>query len=193
MQKIFTLLKVVVLLALCAGNAFAEPKSGFGLNAGMASNNMSGTTLPGGTAYSYASTGLSVGADYQFVVSDSFSINPLLMSSGEDFSGTTLQTGTTGGHGIFGVQLRYWVDDIFIGAHVAKYLELLSTVATVNANTTTTTDTNALGGGRGLVSGWEPSSSEWFVMGQVDTASIDYLNANVKLTGFRLSVGYRWE
>lgn len=192
MQKIFILLKALALLTICAGTALAEPKSGFGLSVGGTSNNLSGTTITGGTAYSYSSTGLSTGIDYQFAVSKSFSINPLMMSSGEDFSGTTLQSGTTGGHGLIGVQLRYWLDDFFIGGHVAKYVELLSVASTVNGSTTTT-DTVGSGSGRGLVIGWEPSGSKWFVMGQVDSASISYLSADVKQTGARISVGYRWK
>jgi hypothetical protein len=192
MQKIFTILKALVLLTICSSTALAEPKSGFGLSVGGTSNNMSGTTIPGGVAYSYSSSGLSVGMDYQFAVSKSFSINPLLMSSGEDAIGTTLQTGTVAGHGFLGLQLRYWLDNFFIGGHVGKYVELLSVATTVNGSTTTT-DTVGSGSGRGIVIGWEPSSSKWFVMGQVDSASISYLSADVKQTGARISVGYRWK
>jgi len=193
MRKLVLLLNVLVLFVICAGDALAEPKSGFGLNLGATSNKMDGATIPGGTAYAYSSTGMSVGIDYQFAVSDSFSINPIFMSSGEDASGSTLQAGTSAGHGILGLQLRYWMGDAFIGGHIGKYVEVLSTVTTVNGNTTVATDVGASGGGRGLVLGWEPSSSKWFVMGQIDTASIDYLAANVKLTGYRLSIGYRWK
>jgi hypothetical protein len=192
MQKIFILLKALVLLTICTGTAFAEPKSGFGLNVGAANNKMSGTTIPGGAAYSYTSQGLSVGIDYQFAVSKKFSINPLLMSSSEDFSGTTLQAGTTGGHVIFGVQLRYWIDDVFIGGQIDNYGEVLSLSSTV-AGTTTTTDTVGGGRGRGLVIGWEPSGSKLFVMGQIDAANLSYTSANVNLTGARVSVGYRWK
>ena len=109
MRKAILLLKAVVLLIICTGTALAEPKNGFGLNAGMTSNNMSGTTTPGGIAYSYSSNGLSFGMDYQFAVSDRFSINPIfIISPGESLT-STLQTGTvfsdaqppdSAGHGI---------------------------------------------------------------------------------------------
>ncbi len=199
MKKIIICLNALMLLLIAAGNAFAAPESGFGLNAGMTSNRMSGTASPAGTAYSYSSSGLSVGMDYQFALSDSFSINPIFMiSSGESLT-STLQAGTmfsgaqppdSAGHGIFGLQLRYWIDDFFIGGHVGSYAEFLSST---NSNTNTSTTTVGEGIGRGLVLGWAPSSSKWFLMGQIDTANIGYTNANVKLTGTRVSIGYRWK
>lgn len=197
MKKIIIGLNALLLGA--ASNVFAAAESGFGLNAGMTSNRMNGTTIPGSATYSYSSSGLSLGVDYQLAVSDSFSINPIfIISAGESLT-STLQAGTvfsgvqppdSAGHGIFGLQLRYWIDDVFIGGHVGSYAEFLSSI---NANTNTTTDTVGEGMGRGLVVGWEPSKSKWFVMGQVDTANIAYLAANVKLTGARLSIGYRWK
>lgn len=192
-------LKALMLLIISEGNAFAAAESGFGLNAGRTSNQMSGTTKPGGTAYSYSSFGLSIGMDYQIALSDSFSISPMLIVSAEESLTSTLQAGTifsgpqppnSAGHGILGLQFRYWIDDMFIGGHVGSYTEFLSNI---NPNTNTTTDTIGEGVGRGLVVGWEPSKSKWFLMGQIDTANIDYTSAKVKLTGTRVSVGYRWK
>lgn len=199
MKKIIICSNALMLLLIVTGNALAAPESGFGINLGMARNSMSGTTTPAGTAYSYSSSGLSVGMDYQFALSDSFSISPIfIISSGESLNSAS-QAGTifsgaqppdSAGHGIFGLQLRYWMDDVFIGGHVGSYAEFLSST---NSNTKTTTETVGEGIGKGLVVGWEPSKSKWFVMGQIDTANIDYTSANVKLTGTRVSIGYRWK
>jgi hypothetical protein len=168
-----------------ASTAFAEPKNGFGVNAGLASHSMKATFTQGtpGTA-SYSSSGLSLGIDYQIALSDHFSLNPFLMTSGESASGDVV-SGTSAGHGILGLQLRYWLDDLFMGAHLARYTEVLS-----NSNYG---NTSAAGPGIGLVLGWEKHDGGLFVMGQLDSAKVAYADADVKLTGFRLSIGYRWK
>lgn len=199
MREKFIFSNALMLLMLSAGNALAAPGSGFGLNIGMANSSMNGTTTPGGIAYSYSSSGVSLGMDYQFALSDSFSVSPIFMISSGESLNSTLQAGTifsgaqapnSAGHGIFGLQFRYWMGDVFIGGHVGSYAEFLSNI---NANTNTQTDTVGEGMGRGLVVGWEPSKSKWFVMGQVDSANIAYVGADVKLTGTRVSIGYRWK
>ncbi len=153
MKKISIYSNALMLLLLSTDNALADPGSGFGINIGGTNSSMNGTTIATGAAYSYSGSGLSVGMDYQFAVSDSFSINPMVMSSSEDFSGSTLQPGTTGGHAIFGLQLRYWIDDFFIGGQVGKYGEVLSVSSNPGTGTITTTDTVTAGSGRGLVLG----------------------------------------
>lgn len=200
MKKIIICSNILVLSLLAAGNALAAPESGFGLNLGTSSHRMDGTMMAGGTTYSYSSSGgINIGMDYQFAVSDHFSINPIFMiSSGESLSSTT-QAGTvfsgaqppdSAGHGILALQLRYWMGDVFIGGHVGSYAEFLSNA---NSNTNTTTSTVGEGMGRGLVIGWEPSKSRWSLTGQIDTASIDYTNTNVKMVGTRINIGYRWK
>jgi hypothetical protein len=192
MNKIIIFLNALLLL-LAADNALAEPGRGFGLNAGAANSSMDGTTIATGATYSYSSSGMSLGIDYQIPVFKSFSINPMLMSSSEDVSGATLQPGLSGGHAILGLQLRYWLADFFIGGQVGVYSEALIASSNNNSGTTTTTDTSAVGSGRGLVIGWEPSKSKWFVMGQVDTADLNNTSTKVKFTGTRVSLGYRWK
>lgn len=168
-----------------AGTAFAEPKNGFGVNIGLADHSMKATFTQGppGTA-SYSSSGLSLGIDYQIALSHYFSLNPFLMTSGESASGDVV-SGTSASHGILGLQLRYWIDDMFIGGHIARYSEVLS-----NSNYG---NTSASGPGVGLVLGWEQHDGGLFFMGQLDSAKLAYDDADVKLTGFRLSVGYRWK
>ncbi len=189
MKMKFVLSNVAVLLALHAGAACADARSGFSLNAGLANNKMDATVTvnPGPAQFSYnttyTGTGLSLGLDYQIAVSPRFSINPFLMSSSESVSG--MVSGTTAGHAIWGIQLRYWVGDVFVGGHLGRYTEAL-----LNSNLPTT---RASGNGGGLVLGWEAADSGLYVMGQLDSAKWQYVDANVKLSGFRASVGYRWK
>jgi hypothetical protein len=168
------LLNTAMLFTLLTGTAAAEPKNGFGLNAGLASHSMND---PGGP---YTSSGLSIGIDYQFALSDKFSISPFLMSSGEstDISGVTM------GHGILGAQLRYWAGDMFFGGHLGSYSEV---------STNGSLSITARGGGAGLVAGWEKPDGGLYVMGQLDSATLKYDFWDTKLSAFRLSVGYRWK
>lgn len=183
-QRIPQALALAFALA-ATGAARAEPKNGFGLNGGLASHGSDVTFYPafgGGTAKG-TSSGLSIGIDYQFAINPSFSINPFLMSSGES-GGGDWASGATLGHGILGLQLRYWVGDAFIGGHVGSYSEVVS----VNG-----TSTSANGTGVGAVIGWENPTGGLYLMGQIDSAKLDYDDAEVDLTGVRLSVGYRWK
>jgi hypothetical protein len=180
----FALIATLVLFS--AGSAWAEPKNGFGLFGGFASHSAEGTFLPafGGTSFSYSSSGLSGGVDYQFAISPSLSINPFLVSSAEGTSGDLLAD-TTAGHGIFGVGLRYWPGDVFFGAHVGSYSEAL----TGSGRSSTT---SASGTGVGFSVGWE-SPDGLMMFGQYDTFSVSYSDADVDLTGLRLHIGYRWK
>jgi len=173
---------IMAFFAFSAGSAQAEPKNGFGLDGGIASHSITG---PLGA--SYQSSGLSLGVDYQFALSDSFSLNPFLMTSGESASGTVTPV-STAGHGILGLQLRYWINNAFIGGHLGSYSEMLS-----NTTGNITTSTSVSGGGAGLVAGWENPNGGMFVMGQLDSANLKYPAATNKLSGFRLSLGYRWK
>jgi hypothetical protein len=163
-----------MLFVLFTGTALAEPRNGFGLNAGLASHSMDD---PGG---SYKSSGLSLGLDYQFVLSDIFSVSPFLMTSAEtsDISGVSM------GHGILGVQLRYWAGDFFFGGHLGGYSEV---------GTNGSISISANGSGAGLVAGWENHAGGLYFMGQLDSANLKYDYWDAKLSAFRFSVGYRWK
>lgn len=176
------LLNTGMLFVLLTGTAVAEPKNGFGLNAGLVNHSRD----CGSTCIIPSTSGLSIGLDYQFALSDSWSISPFLMTSGE----TTNVSGITANHGILGAQLRYWAGDMFFGGHLGSYSE----VFTVSAGSLYVSS-SASGGGAGLVAGWENPNGGLYVMGQLDSATIDYPNNSVdaKLSAFRLSAGYRWK
>ena len=98
MKTINMIFSATILFAFATGNAMAEAKNGFSLNAGLVSHNMQDQC----PCSSYDSSGISLGMDYQIAVSDRFSINPFLMTSGEG----TNYSGVTANHGILGVQFR---------------------------------------------------------------------------------------
>jgi hypothetical protein len=166
-----------MLFVLLTGTAVAEPKNGFGLNAGLVSHSRD----CGGCAGSNTS-GLSLGLDYQFALSDKLSISPFLMTSGETSSNVS---GATVGHGILGAQLRYWAGDMFFGGHLAMYSEAISGGGV---------SLTGSGGGAGLVAGWEKPDGGLYFMGQLDSATMKYTGfEDVKFSAFRLSIGYRWK
>lgn len=182
MKTIYWLLNTTLLFVFLTGIALAEPKSGFSLNAGLASHTM---TPPGGGT-SYSSSGLSLGLDYQIALAKHFSLNPFLMTSAESRSVSGVNASV--GHGILGLQLRYWAGNMFFGGHVGSYSEAQTvTVGSVSVTT------SGSGGGAGLVAGWENPNGGFYAMGQLDSANIQYSNSEVNLAGFRLSLGYRWK
>ena len=72
---------VVIVFPLMWSQAEAMPENGFGLYGGFASHSADGTfTVPPltGTNFSYSSSGLSIGIDYQIALGESFSFNPFL-------------------------------------------------------------------------------------------------------------------
>lgn len=174
------------LLALCAGTAQAAPKNGFSVNGGLI-NSSTSVTVTGpfltGLTGSYKSSGISLGLDYQFALTESLSLNPFLMTSGESVSNVN---NVSSNHGILGLQLRYWIGDAFVGAHIGSYSEMLKFG-------NTGISTSASGGGAGLVAGWENPAGGLYVMGQLDSAKLNVTNTDTKLSGVRLSVGYRWK
>ncbi|MDH4247927.1 MAG: hypothetical protein OEW39_08925 [Deltaproteobacteria bacterium] len=180
-----------LIVALMVTGVALEPawgvEKGFGLYGGMASHSSKGTINPGylgaGLSFSYSSSGTSIGFDYQFPIGDSFSINPFLMSSSETGSGD-LNPGTSVGHGIFGVEIRYWMSTVFLGFHVGNYSEVL-------INSQSSTSVGGAGTGFGATIGWD-NGGGWFVSAQTDSASLIYADANVEMSGIRLQVGYHW-
>jgi hypothetical protein len=170
-------INTAILFALLSGTAMAAPKNGFGLNGGLSSHNRD---CGGCTASS--TSGLSLGLDYQFALSDSFSISPFLMTSAESNKNVS---GVSVGHGILGAQLRYWAGDIFVGGHLGSYSEVLTSGGV---------SLSGSGGGAGLVAGWERPDGGLYLMGQFDSATVTYPGlSDIKFTAFRLSVGHRWK
>ena len=182
--KVFGL--VVIVSTTMWSQAEARPESGFGLFGGFASHSADGTfTIPPftGINFSYSSSGLSIGIDYQIAMGENISFSPFLVSSSEGTSGD-LASGVDAGHGILGIQLRYWMEDLFLGGHFGNYSEVLSGGPGG--------DNSASGFGFGFIVGLEQESGLFF-SGQYDTFTVNYSDADVDLTGIRLHIGYRWK
>jgi hypothetical protein len=174
------------LAAMFATPAWPAAKSGFGIQIGYASHTSSGEITEGaltGAEFEVTSSGTSIGIDYQLALSDSISISPFLISSAESAESDELIVDTSG-HGILGIQIRFWLDTVFIGGHVGSYSEVLSGDAG---------DESGRGTGYGVVIGWESRDSGLFLSLQSDQAKIEYSDAESDLTGARAHIGWRFK
>ena len=178
-------LVALTVMLVPAGSAWADAKSGFGLGGGFASH-----TGKDSDGFEYSSAGLSIVLDYQIALGDSFSINPMLESSGEKVSpkdSTVTCSNCTVGHGILALEARVWVNNVFFGVHGGRYTEVRTvTVGPLSASIT------GSGSGGGAVIGYEADGGV-FVALQGDSANITFDTFTTKLTGVRLHVGYRWK
>ncbi len=165
----------------------AEPKNGFGFYGGITSSSMDIKFDDSPGTYKCSSSGLSLGIDYQFAITDYFSINPIWMSSSESPGGDFDNSVEGIGHGVFALQLLFWVGDIYMGGHFGNYSEV---IISENSTSGTITSTGA-GSGYGLVVGYKIKDNI-FVNLQTDQAKINYSNAETDLQTVRLQVGYRW-
>jgi hypothetical protein len=123
---------LILILVLPAGFATATPKQGFGLFGGFASHTSNVEITKGvldGLKVDVSSSGLSFGVDDQLPVADAVSINFFLDTSSESASGNNGFSADAAGHGILGVEGRYWMDALFVGAHVGSYSEVFTTTS----------------------------------------------------------------
>jgi len=172
---------------LVSGHAEAEsPANGFGLFGGVVRYSMTAKSIVDGSSYDSSGVGVTLGLDYQFSLNDNISINPFAMSTSENPSGHLAGYNVDRvGHGILGVQGRYWMQDqIFIGADIGLYSEGYNIRDDY---------TRASGDGYGLAVGWESKISGLIASVRYDRATVGYSNVDVELSGIRLHVGYRWK
>lgn len=181
-----------LIVCLASFSAFAEPKEGFGIYVGGVSSSMDGefksNSIIAGTKYSNTSSGFSAGVDYQFVLSDFLSINPIWMSSSESISGDVKSSVKSVGHGILALQVLIWAGDLYFGPHIGNYSEVLVS----EDSNSEMVSTAATGPGGGFVVGYK-IGDKIFVNLQYDNAKIEYIDADENLQGIRFHVGYRWE
>ena len=183
MKKLNIIALAVMVSAMLWSNVEARPKTGFGLFGGVASHSADGKfRFSPITKFSYSSSGLSIGIDYQFAIGENISFNPFLVSSFEDTRGD-LVSGVAARHDILGIQMRFWVEDIFFGGHVGAYDEFLFGASVTN--------TSGTGAGFGIIAGLELDSGVIFSV-QYDIFNVKYSDAKVDLTGVRIHAGFRW-
>ena len=168
---------------------FAAPKGGFGVSAGYSQHQVSGTMGEkiGGTSFDVneTTTGFGLQLDYESVFSDSFSLNYFLGSASEnnDLLGSSAFVN-------FGVQGRYWMDDIFAGGLVG-----------FQSPTVANLDTTTSGVVFGVTGGWSHESGV-FVTGAY-TMSTTFAQSqgvfpaptyegDLAVTGLSILGGYRF-
>ena len=186
MKKLSALFLLISATLLPATQTLAQPESGFGLFGGVA-RHKSEVALPG-LPFSFDSSGVSIGVDWQIAIGDSFSINPIFMTSSETVSGDVTGTAT---HSILGVSFRFWIGELFLGPHVGAYSETveLESIFGIPASGEVT----STGSGGGIAIGWEAENG-FLLMFQYDTATLeDDGGVETDLTGFRLQAGFRWK
>jgi hypothetical protein len=111
---------LLLLVLAAAPAAWAEPRNGFGLEAGPVWHRVS---TPGGDGtLRYESAGLGLVGDAQFVVNERWSLVPLLALTAERTHG---DLSATASNGMAAFQLRRWWGDWFVGGHLGYYVELL--------------------------------------------------------------------
>ncbi|HKI97522.1 MAG TPA: hypothetical protein VKB51_03505 [bacterium] len=176
-------LLVISIIALVPGTARAEPKNGFGLFGGFASH-----SLTDSNSNTFDTAGLSVGFDYQIAMASAFTLNLMLLSSGETVSNCSA---CTAGHGILGLGARVWAGDAFIGLHGGMYSEVRTVTATIGG-VTFSSSMSGTGTGYGAIIGYESEKGVLFSV-QYDAASIDFDTFSTDIAGVRIQIGYRWK
>lgn len=171
---------VGVLIAANAGLCLAGPKAGGSFLVGYTSHAQTAVAY----GADYTSSGLSLGFDYQFVITENLSAAFFLVSSSESLSGGTFEPGTSAGHAILGLQGRFWVGDFFLGGHFGNYSEAL-------VNSSAGTNSGGAGPGTGLIAGWE-GEGPYSISFQYNAATVAFSDTDVELSGFRVHFGYRW-
>ncbi len=120
-MKSFGAFSVFLLVALAGGGrSLAAPIVGGVFFLGGASHSQSSVT----TSTDYGSAGIGIGGGFQEKISDACSVSGFLLSSFEVVHGSGA-AGRDAGHGVLGVQLRFWVGDLFAGAQLGIYSETL--------------------------------------------------------------------
>ena len=158
--------------------AYAEPQDGFGLAVGPTSH--TATVIISGVKQHYDSSGAGLTADAQFVVNDSWSINPSVQIALEKARGDLTNNI---GNSEAGLQLRHWTGNVFI-APVLLY----SVEDVLNG---TVVQRVEYGPGVGLIGGWE-SPTGLTLSVQADAPESLYFSSSQRRTGLWLQLGYRW-
>ncbi len=176
----------VVLTLGGTGHLCASPRDGWAVFGGLAYNTSTGKYTEGanaGQTFGTGSAGLSVAGDYQFVLDAKMSIVAFLAGSSESASSGELRIDTAR-HSVIGAQFRYWMDELYAGAHIGTYTEVL-------VDSDTNNSAGASGFGAGVTLGYETGNG-YIVSGQIDQASLNSVDAALTLFAIRLHIGYRW-
>ena len=160
-------------------SAWAAAETGFGISGGISSTDADELGIRD-------NVGPAIGFDYQFALSDQFSLSPFLQYASEEgkidvapFGSFDVTVKTLS----YGVQARGWVDEFFAGGHLAAYdltLDLLGSSASES------------GFGFGAVLGWEAEGG-FFAHLQYDSFTIGSGSNEIDLTSTRVFAGFRFK
>lgn len=154
-------------LLVYSATVFATPQNGIGAYGGFIS----------ATEGSTGSSGLSLGMDAQFAVSENWSLNPYLMLSAERDSDSASRA-----DGLAGLQLRRWFGEWFVGGHMFDHDRIVYS----NGNT----QYSAYGVAWGMLAGVEYANG-WGAEVQTDTFESSNTSGILR-NAIRLNLTYRW-
>jgi hypothetical protein len=158
---------MVAALLIFSASAYAAPQNGIGAYAGIIAATEGGT----------GSSGLSLGMDAQFALSENLSLNPYLMLSAErDASSAGVADG------LAGLQLRRWFGTWFAGGHMFEHDRVVYSNGSVQSS--------AYGIAGGLLAGVEYANG-WGAEVQADLLESSNTSDN-KRNAIRLNLTYRW-
>ncbi|MBU3916490.1 DUF3575 domain-containing protein [bacterium] len=185
MKKAILITAFATIVLLFSGKARAEPGNGLALMAGYAEHHY---RLVQDTKADliFTGTGIAFGMDFQFVVTDQWSINTALQWSFENTTDIFNVPGNTEGtvftyNAIF--QTRYWFNNIYICPQIGIYYEIFT------SHSDQVFSQRGVGGGFAV--GWEGKNG-WLVNLQYDLETAAPIGVdNIQI--YRLLVGFRWK
>jgi hypothetical protein len=188
-MRLRLLCSAALLAVACGSRALplrADPQQGPALIGGVAIHK-GDVVVANSQVTDFVSGGLSVGVEYQWVLSPEFTWATYGQTSVEAIDGSAAKSYEATFHNALGAEFRYWEGSKYVGVHGAAYQEAMLAKSGTGAK-----NTQAPGWALGLTGGWEGNSG-WLVTLQVDLAQVTYTNAVHGLTGIRAGIGYRWK
>lgn len=203
MKRLLAVAWVGLAILWGASVALAAPKSGLGIWGSLlsseeafsvpAANSFTGAKLN----FTGSASGVGFGADYQIAMGD-LSINPFVEYDQQSVSFPSSKVGSgswnTATHYYVGVQVRYWIEKLFVGAQLGYFSDDL----TGEKQSFGVTDYNGTGQAYGIAGGWEDDN------GLMASLQIDFGHTEFKFSGqkksdtidtttYRANVGWRFK
>jgi TolB-like protein len=171
------------------------PAKGFSLITGTSYH--SGTLKPKvGSNLSYTTFGgITVGADYQWLLSDRWTVSPFFtVTTSVSVSGSLSSTYESAFFTLGGVELRRWTDSWFLGARAGLYGTNFTPAPESTSPALTISGTGfGLTGGHEWPSGWYLAATfDRVALSRVSSESPNQVSGNADETAIWLNAGFRW-
>ena len=177
---------IVIAAMVIAESAWAQPADGFSIMISAVEHDNTiefDKGLLDGFELDYTSAGQGLGIDYQIKLGDASSWVLFYQNSSESVD-DELNAFDTAIHTFYGAQYRLWAGSLFVGAQAGVYG---ITLESDNDGSST-----GSGPGYGLVIGLEGDGGLYLML-QSDRAEVAFDDADVKVLGQRLSLGFRFK